>query len=103
MADGDPKPPGISELIDRALETEWYDVPGSDVDRAAYALCHLRRAGSLESTSKLAGDDVVRSALAQASYPALVWLTSRAISYMDESGFPEAVERRFPDDQSAST
>lgn len=103
MADGDPNPSEISELIDRALEVEWYDVPGSDVDRAAYALCHLRRTGSLGTTATRAGDDVVRSALSQASHPALVWLTSRAISYLDESGFPEAIERRFPDDQIAST
>jgi hypothetical protein len=27
----------------------------------------------------------------------LAWITSRAISYMDESGFPESVESWFPD------
>jgi hypothetical protein len=84
-------------LIDRSLEVEWYELPATDVDRAAYELCRLRRTSSLEGTAAL-GDDAVRSALAGASHPALVWLTSRAISYMDESGFPEAVERRFPDD-----
>lgn len=90
----DQMPMRIPSLIDRALESEWYDVPGSDVDRAAYLLCQLRRG---EPDIGRAGDDAVRSALSQASHPALVWLTSRAISYMDESGFPEAVERAFPD------
>ena len=30
--------------------------------------------------------------LAAVSPEAVLWLASRAISYMDESGFPEAVE-----------
>jgi hypothetical protein len=34
----------------------------------------------------------VRAVLADASPQAVLWLASRAISYMDESGFPEAVE-----------
>ena len=38
----------------------------------------------------------MRLILGQASTPALVWLASRAISYMDESGYPEAVEPWFP-------
>ncbi len=41
------------------------------------------------------GDEAVRDSLQQASPDALVWLASRAISYMDESGFPEAVEPWF--------
>ena len=32
---------------------------------------------------------------------AIVWLLSRAISYMDESGFPEAVAPWFPDEEPA--
>jgi hypothetical protein len=44
------------------------------------------------------GDEAVRIALGEASTPALVWLASRAISYLDESGFPEAVEPWFPQD-----
>jgi hypothetical protein len=32
---------------------------------------------------------------------AVVWLLSRAISYMDESGFPEAVAPWFPDEEPA--
>jgi hypothetical protein len=46
----------------------------------------------------LHGDEAVRIALGGASDSALVWLASRAISYMDESGFPETVERWFPED-----
>ena len=34
----------------------------------------------------------VRAALAEASPEAVIWLASRAISYMDENGFPEAAE-----------
>jgi hypothetical protein len=40
----------------------------------------------------------VRIVLSSASPAALVWIASRAISYMDESGFPEAVEMWFPDE-----
>jgi hypothetical protein len=34
----------------------------------------------------------VRDALAAVPPEALVWIASRAISYMDEHGFPEAIE-----------
>jgi hypothetical protein len=85
-------------LIDRATGVEWYEQPGSDVDRATFALCKLRRARAGEKGSPRHGDEAVRIALEGASPPALVWLLSRAISYMDESGFPEAVEPWFPDE-----
>ena len=45
------------------------------------------------------GDDAVRDALAGVNTGAIVWLLSRAISYMDESGFPEAVAPWFPDEE----
>jgi hypothetical protein len=80
-------------LLEEAIGVEWYERPGSDVDRAAYALCRLRRAGGVS-----AGDEAVRQALAQASPAALVWFVSRTISFMDESGFPEAVELWFHGD-----
>jgi hypothetical protein len=35
----------------------------------------------------------VRDALASVPPEALVWIASRAFSYMDENGFPEAIER----------
>ncbi len=86
-----------SDLIDLALDVEWYELPGSEIDRAAYALCALRQARLRETGLAEEGDAAVRDALGRASHPALVWLASRAISYMDESGFPEAVERQFPE------
>ena len=39
----------------------------------------------------------MRAALAEANPEAVVWLASRAISYMDETGFPDAVELWFPE------
>ena len=38
------------------------------------------------------------NALAQADPEAVVWLASRAVSYMDETGFPEAVELWFQEE-----
>ena len=49
------------------------------------------RAGGQWQSSE-AGDDAVRAALSQADADAVIWLASRAISYMDENAFPEAVE-----------
>lgn len=79
--------------IDDALGSEWYEEHGNKADRAAYTLCRLRRARAGQWQSPEAGDDAVRAALGEASPEALVWLASRAISYMDENGFPEAVEQ----------
>jgi hypothetical protein len=97
MNEGEEKGSGLSEqaraLLDRAVGVEWYEQPGGDTDRAAYVLCRLRR----EHGATPEGDEAVRRALAQASPAAVVWLTSRAISFLDESGFPEDVERWFPD------
>jgi len=41
------------------------------------------------------GDEEVRRVLEQASPESVLWLASRAISYMDETGYPEAVEPWF--------
>jgi hypothetical protein len=84
-------------LVDRAIGSEWYEKPG-EVDKAAVTLCRLRRARAGEQGGPEHGDDAVRTVLEQVGTPALVWLASRAISYMDESGYPEAVEAWFPDD-----
>ncbi len=84
--------------LDNAIGIEWYERYGSEVDRAARNLCLLRRARAGEKGSPQQGDEAVRQALGLASTPALVWLASRAISYMDESGFPEAVEPWFPEE-----
>ena len=71
---------------------------GTDVDRATLTLCRLRRARAGERGGPGAGDEAVRAVLSTASPAALLWLASRAISYMDESGFPEAVEPWFRDE-----
>jgi hypothetical protein len=86
-------------VLDRAVGVEWYGRPGSDVDLAALTLCRLRRARAGEKGGPHHGDEAVRAALATASAPALVWLASRAVSYMDESGFPEAVDPWFPEEE----
>ena len=84
-----------------AVGADWYDRGGSEVDRAAYALCRLRRARAGEKGGHLHGDEAVRAVLGEVSPAALVWLASRTISYLDESGFPEAVEEWFPEQASA--
>ena len=81
-----------AQAIDDALGSGWYAEHGNKADRAAFVLCRLRRARGGQYRSSEAGDDAVRAALADASPEAVVWLASRAISYMDESGFPEAAE-----------
>jgi hypothetical protein len=86
-------------VIDRAVGIEWYEQPGSDIDLAALTLCRLRRARAGESGGPQHGDEAVRIALGGASTPAIVWLASRAISYMDESGFPEALAPWLPDEE----
>ena len=85
-------------LLEQAKDIEWYDAPGSDIDRAASALCRLRRATAGRRGGPRHGDEAVRTVLASASPEALVWLASRAISYMDEYGFPEAVAPWIPDE-----
>jgi len=78
--------------IDRAVGVGWYEQPGNAIDDAAFTLCRLRRARGGEKGGPEYGDEAVRQVLAEVSTPALVWLASRAISYMDEHGFPDAVE-----------
>lgn len=85
-------------LLEQAKDVEWYDAPGSDVDRAASALCRLRRATAGRRGGPQHGDEAVRTVLASASPEALVWIASRAFSYMDENGYPETVERWFPEE-----
>ena len=84
-----------SSLLDSALGVEWYERAGNEVDFAAYVLCRLRRARAGEKGGPVHGDEAVRVALVQANPEALVWFASRAVSYMDEAGFPEAVDPWF--------
>ena len=90
-------------LVQRAVGVRWYTEYGNDIDRAALTLCRLRRAGAGERGGPEYGDEAVRSALADVNAGALVWLASRAISYMDESGFPESVAPWFPDEAATSS
>ena len=86
--------PAIDEavrLIDRASGASWYGDQLNRVDVAVTRLCRLRRLESSERASSEGGDAAVRRALEQAEPEAVIWLASRAISYMDEHGFPETV------------
>jgi hypothetical protein len=78
--------------LEGAVGVEWYEQPGNEADLAAFTLCRLRRAKAGQWGRPQAGDEAVRAALTEASSDALVWIASRAISYMDENGFPEAIE-----------
>src|SRR5688572_18240883 len=71
--------------LESAIGVEWYEQHGGEADLAALTLCRLRRARAGERGGLRHGDEAVRDALSQASPEALVWITSRAISYMDES------------------
>ena len=84
--------------LERADGVDWYDENGTAVDEAALALALLRRAQAGLKGDSRQGDEAVRRILEQASPEVVVWLASRAISYMDESGFPEAVEPWFRDE-----
>jgi hypothetical protein len=71
--------------------SSWYEAPGAEVDVATARLCLLRRAKSGEAGNMSAGDDAVRLALTGVDPDTLVWLLSRAVSFMDEQGFPDFV------------
>ena len=81
----------LGPLLDRAYNVSWYDEHGSDVDLAVARLCLLRRARAGASVSVQAGDEAVRLVLSEADKDVVVWLLSRAISYMDEQGFPDTI------------
>jgi hypothetical protein len=84
-------------LLEQAVGVGWYDAIASEADLAAFVLCRLRRAGAGAGGAMEHGDAAVRATLEQASPAALAWIASRAISYMDESGYPESVESWFPE------
>lgn len=82
--------------LERAGGVDWYEESGTAIDEAAYALSLLRRAQAGLRGGPRHGDEAVRRVLEQASPEVVVWLASRAVSYMDETGYPEAVELWFP-------
>ena len=82
--------------LEEAVDVQWYEQHGTEVDRAALTLCRLRRAMASQGGMPEVGDGAVREVLANASPEAVLWMASRAISYMDENGFPEAVGPWFP-------
>ncbi len=86
-------------LLEEAIGVDWYEEYGSDVDRAALALCRVRRGFAGQRGGPQHGDEAVRVLLERASPEATVWIASRAISYLDENGFPEAVAQWFPDEE----
>jgi hypothetical protein len=87
----------LGQLIAKAQGVSWYDEPGREADLAVARLCLLRRARAGVNASQEAGDDAVRLVLTEADPETVVWLLSRAISYMDEQGFPDLVPGARPE------
>jgi hypothetical protein len=85
-------------LIERAVGVQWYDSIGNDADMAALALCRLRRSRAGLRGGPEHGDAAVREALQEVDPGAVAWIASRAISYMDENGYPEAMAPFVDDD-----
>jgi hypothetical protein len=81
----------VGPLVERALGVPWYETIGNDADLAALALCRLRRYRAGAGGGPAHGDAAVREALSGLAPEAVLWIASRAISYMDENGFPEIV------------
>lgn len=81
----------VEALIAEAKGGSWYDSIGSTVDVVVARLCLLRRARAGELSSTSGGDQAVRQVLERADPEAVAWLLTRAISYMDEQGFPDFV------------
>jgi hypothetical protein len=88
----------LPELLARAHGSSWYEFAGADVDLAMARLCLLRRAKSGERGSHVSGDETVRLMLTGIEPDTLVWLLSRAVSYMDEQGFPDVVPGARPEE-----
>ena len=86
-------------LLEDAIDVEWYRQHGTEVDHAALTLCRIRRAVAGQKGAPEHGDEAVRFVLDKASPEAVLWIASRAISYMDENGFPDAVAPWFTDEE----
>jgi hypothetical protein len=81
----------LPRLLERVQGSSWYEQPGADVDVAMARLCLLRRANAGAQGTMESGDDAVRLVLTGVEPDTLVWLLARAVSYMDEQGFPDFV------------
>ena len=81
----------VESLLAEAKGVSWYDSVGSPVDVAMARLCLLRRAKAGQTASTSGGDEAVRVVLERADPDAVAWLLTRAVSYMDEQGFPDFV------------
>jgi hypothetical protein len=88
----------VAPLLERAVGVQWYDEIGNDADLAALALCRLRRSRAGLRGGPESGDAAVRDALQTVDPGAVAWIASRAISYMDENGYPELLEPYVDDD-----
>ena len=79
----------VAPMIERAVGVQWYETVGNDADLATLALCRLRRSRAGLGGGPEHGDAAVREALQEVDPGAVAWIASRAISYMDENGYPE--------------
>lgn len=86
-------------VLEGSLDVQWYEQHGTEVDRAALLLCRIRRTVAGLRGGPEHGDEAVRYVLDSVSPEAVLWIASRAISYMDENGFPDAVGPWFPDEE----
>jgi hypothetical protein len=91
----------VALQIERAVGVQWYEEIGNDADVAALGLCRLRRSRAGLRGGPAHGDAAVREAFGAVSPEALAWIASRAISYMDENGFPEALEPFIEEDETS--
>ena len=84
------------EQVDAAVSASWYMEPGNPADVAVATLCRLRRAAAGVAGKPEAGDDAVRAVLETADPAALIWITSRLVSYADETAFADLVPPSVP-------
>jgi hypothetical protein len=80
----------IRPLLEQSVGVSWYE-EGNAIDAAVAALCRLRRAAAGARGDPEGGDAAVRDLLREIDPSAVLWVASRAISYMDEHGFPESI------------
>ena len=79
----------VIPFVTKAIGETWYKRYDNDVDVAVVGLCRLRRAAAGHGRGPESGDGAVRAAFEEAGPEAAIWIASRAISYMDEQGYPE--------------